>query len=561
MSSFLVLLRMQLYLRLSALKPSHWLPKHPGDMREWKPLLMGLLFLVIIASVESTILLMANGLLSGFMQMNIPDLLLSTVIMICMALTLLVGFFHVTSILFFSRDSAFLSGLPVSSRSVMAVRLSVVLLGEMALTALIFLPVCVLYGIRTDQSVLFYLKAVIVAPLIPCIPLAVATLLASLLVRVSSLFRHRDRWTVIGGFVLIALVIPLQMQFYSRIPSDAGADFFMQILSDNRAMLEGLLGGLPPVLWATAGVTGQGEWSLLYLLLFIIASAAAYVLPLLIGGGRYLQLAILQNEAFQTTKRRKLTARDFSRNRSPLKALFIREWKEVLRVPSYALNGLIGIVMMPIMMVAMFLGMKGSSELTALLGGLLRSAGGVNVTLFAAAAMAAVSTINMAGATAISREGKRMSVTRIIPVPYATQILAKHLFGFSINLLTCLTTAIALIVLIPSQTMYILAAFVMGLLFGYAANGMSLALDASHPKLNWRNETEAIKQNAMALLSMFLGVAAAGLMGVAVWLLFKAGVSLTILAILLTVLLTFLAIAAHVFLLRRADIWYSRGEL
>jgi ABC-2 type transport system permease protein len=351
------------------------------------------------------------------------------------------------------------------------------------------------------------------------------------------------------------------MQFYSRIPSDAGADFFMRILSDNRAMLEGLLGGIPPVLWATAGVAGQGEWSFLYLLLFVIVSAAVAALPLIIGGGRYLQLAIMQNEAFQSTKHRKLTARDYNLSRSPLKALLIREWKEVLRVPAYALNGLIGIVMMPIMMVALFLGMKGSSELTELLGGLLRSAGGFNVTLFAAAAMAAVSTINMAGATAISREGKRMAMTRIIPIPYATQILAKQLFGFSINFFTCLTTAIALIVLVPSQTIYILAAFVMGLLFGYACNGMSLALDASHPKFNWRNETEAIKQNTMSLLSMFLGVAAVGLMGVSAWLLYKAGVSLFVLVILLMVILTILAIVSHTYLMKKADIWYSRGEL
>ncbi len=561
MSSFLVLLRMQLYLRLSAVKPSHWLPGRSKESRDWKPLLTGLIFLVLIASMVIMVLLLANGILSGLIQMKIPDLLLSMVIMVCMALTLLVGFFHVTSVLFFSRDSAFLSGLPVSSRTVMAVRLAVVLLGEMALTALIFLPVCVLYGIRTGQNALFYIKAVIVTPLIPCLPLAVATLLSSLLVRISSLFRHRDRWMVIGGFVLIALVIPLQMQFYSRIPEDPGADFFMRILADNRALLEGLLGGLPPVLWATAGITGQGEWSLLYLLLFVVASVVAAVLPVLIGGGRYLQLSILQNEAFQSTKRRKLTARDFALNRSPLKAMFFREWKEVLRVPAYALNGLIGIVMLPIMMVALFVGMEGSSELSELLGTLLRAAGGVKVTLFAAAAMAAVSTINMAGATAVSREGKRLSFSRMIPVPYATQLMAKQLFGFSINFLTCVTTAITLVVLMPSQFMYILAAFVMGLLFGYAANGMSLALDASHPKLNWRNETEAIKQNAMALLSMFLGVAAAGVLGVLVWVLFKAGLSLSLLAFMLTAVLAILAAVSHAFLLKRAGNWYSKVEL
>ncbi len=561
MSSFLVLLRMQLYLRLSALKPNQWLPGRSKESRNWKPLLTGLIFLVLIASMLSMVLLLADGILSGLMQMKIPDLLLSMVVMICMALTLLVGFFHVTSVLYFSKDSAFLAGLPVSSRTVMAARLAVVLLGEMALTALIFLPVCVLYGIRTGQSVLFYIKAAIVTPLIPCLPLAVATLLSSLLVRISNLFRHRDRWMVIGGFVLVALVIPLQMQFYSRIPENAGADFFMRMLTDNRVLLEGILGGLPPVLWATAGIAGQGEWSLPYLLLFVAASGVAVLLPILIGGNRYLQLSILQNEAFQSTKRRKLNTRDFAMHRSPLKAMFFREWKEILRVPAYALNGLMGIVMLPIMMVALFVGMEGSDELSALLGMLLRAADGVKITLFAAAAMAAVSTINMAGATAVSREGKRMSFSRMIPVPYATQLLAKQLFGFSINLFTCVTTAVTLAVLMPSQIMYILAAFVLGLLFGYAVNGMSLALDASHPKLNWRNETEAIKQNAMALLSMFLGVAAAGVLGVLVWILYQAGLSLSLLAIMLTIVLAVLAAASHAFLLRRAEKWYSSVEV
>ncbi len=561
MSSFLVLLRMQLYLRLSALKPSHWLPKHPASPREWKPIMMGFIFLFLIVSVVGTVLLMANGILSGLLLMKVPDLLLSMVVLICMALTLLVGFFHVTSVLFFSRDSAFLAGLPLPSRSVMAARLAVVLLGEVAITALIFLPVCILYGIRTEQNALFYIKAVIATPLIPCIPLALATLLSSLLVRVSSLFRHRDRWMVIGGFVLIALVIPLQMQFYSRIPENAGADFFYNMLSNNRTMLEGLLGGLPPVLWATAGITGQGEWSLLYLLLFVVSSFAAVLLPIGIGGRRYLQLSILQNEAFQTTKRRKLKAKDFSMSRSPMRALFFREWKEVLRVPAYALNGLIGIVMLPIMMVAMILGMKNSNELTELLGGLLRTADGIHVTLFSAAAMAAVSTINMAGATAVSREGKHISFSRMIPVPYATQLMAKQWFGFSINFLTCLTTVITLMILMPTQILYILAAFVLGILFGFAANGMSLALDASHPKLNWRNETEAIKQNPMALLSMFLGVAVTAALGFSVWALWQAGVSLTVLTWLLAAVAALLAGLAYLYLLHKADTWYAKVEM
>lgn len=560
MSAFWTLLKLQLYLRLSALKPANWVPKHPGSAKEWKPLLMGALILFVIVSMMASILLIANGILWGLVQLGTPELLLSMVIMMCMLLTLLVGFFHVTSVLFFSRDSAFLAGLPASSRAVMAARLFLVLLGEIALTAVIFLPVCVLYGIRTGQDALFYLRAVAVTPFIPCLPLVLAALLSFLLIRVSSLFRHRDRFAVIGGFLLIALVIPLQMRFYSFIPQNAGSDFLMKILSDNRAMLEGLLGGLPPVLWATAGVAGHGGWGLLSLGLFLAVSAVSAALPVLIAG-RYLQLAVLQSEVFQGTKRRKLKAGDLVRHRSPVMALFVREWREVLRVPSYALNGLVGIVMLPIMMVALYLGTNGSSELSALLSELLRQASGVKITLFGAAAMAAVCTVNMAGATAVSREGKQISFSRMIPVPYAAQLMAKQLFGFSINFLTCLTTAITLAALMPAEVGHILAAFALGLLFGFSSNALSLALDASHPKLNWRNETEAIKQNAMALLSMVLGVAAGGVLGLGVWGLFTIGVSLPLIAWLLTIVLLSSALAAYTLLVRRAKGWYSRIEL
>ncbi len=560
MSTFLTLLKLQIYLKLSALKPSHWLPKNPASFKEWKPLLTGVLVLILLFSVIGTIVFMAGGILWAFEQMHMPELLLSTVVMLMMAMTLIVGFFHVISTLFFSRDSSFLAGLPVSSRTVMAVRLAVVLLGEIALTALVFLPVSILYGVRTGQGLLFFIKAVAAIPFIPCLPLATATLLSFLLIRISSIFRHRDRFAVIGGFILMALIIPFQMQLYTRIPENAGADYFMNILTNNRALLEGLAGGFPPVLWITTGMAEQGAIGVLSLLLFMLFSILFIIIPIAIGK-RYLQLAILQSETFQNTKHRKLSSRDYGRSRSPVAAMFIREWKEVLRVPAYALNGLVGIILMPIMMVALFVSKESSSELSAMLGELMRAAGGIKITLFAAAGMAFVSTVNMAGATAVSREGKHLSFSRMIPVPYGTQLIAKQLFGFSINLLTCLTTALAMIILVPTQAMYIIAALLLGLLFGYGCNALGLALDASHPRLNWRNETEAIKQNPMALVTMVLGLIASGALGAGIWLLSQAGISLTVLAWMLGIVLVIMAVASHLILVHKAGKWYGKIEL
>lgn len=561
MKAFVTLTRLQLYLRLSALKPSHWLPKRINSLREWRPLLMGLVFVAVMGSMMGTVIFLADQMLTVFIQIQIPELLLSMVILLCMAATVIIGFFHVMSVLYFSRDSAFLAGLPVSSQSVMASKLAVVLLGEIGVAALIFLPVCVLYGIRTGQTTAFYLKALVTALFIPSLPLAVSTLLSTLLIRFSSLFRHRDRWAVIGGFALIALIVPFQMRLYGGIPQDADAGYFMQMFLNSRDRLEAITGSLPPVLWATSGVTGNSAQAMQDFALFVLSSAAALGLALLLCGKSFLQLSILQNEAFQKAKRRKLRASDFSLRRTPIMALFFREWQEILRVPAYALNGLVGIVMLPIMMVAFFLGSGSSGEMSELLTQLLRHAQGEQVMLLLTAAMAFGCTVNMAGATAVSREGKRFPFTRMIPVPFQTQLMAKQLFGFSINFLTCLSTAVTLMVLLPGQALYVTAALVMGLLFGFFTNALSLVLDVKHPRFDWRNETEAIKQNPMALVFMVLSMGVAFVLGFGVWGLYKLGVSLSLVSGLLALALALLAWAAYLVLLREADKSYAKIEM
>jgi len=85
MNTFLTLLKLQLYLKLSALKPSHWLPKNPASFKEWKPLLTGVLVFLLFASVISTVVFMASGILWAFEQMNVPELLMATVVMLMMA--------------------------------------------------------------------------------------------------------------------------------------------------------------------------------------------------------------------------------------------------------------------------------------------------------------------------------------------------------------------------------------------------------------------------------------------------------------------------------------------
>ncbi len=563
MSAFLTLLKLQCKLRIAVLKPQHWLPSKWNAWKEWRPLLMGLVYLALIGISVGTIIFMENGILIAFSSLAMPEMLLSLTMMLCMILTLVLGFFHVTSTLYFSRDSGFLAYLPASSKAVMASKLAIVLAGEIGITFLVFLPACILYGIHTAQSAIFYVKAILCVLFIPLIPMAISTLGSTLLIRFSSLFRHRDRIAVVGGIALLAGTVLLQMKMVSTIPDDAQAAFFIGLLADNQRLLQTFAGSFPPVLWATVGLSGSSLQHFWYYLLFASSACALMGLALLWTGGRYQKLAISQQEAYAQPSRGKKKHARLSTMHSPTWALFILQWREVLRTPAYALNGLIGIVMLPIMAIAFMLGQEGEAfqEIKPFIDQILHALPPVFMTLGAAGAMALVSSINPAGATAVSREGNRHELFRMLPVSNRKQVLAKQLFGFSILALSCLFFTIVLLLALPSFTLYILAALVYGLLFAYFSNAGSLALDIMHPKFKWRSEMEAIKQNMNAMISMFLSALLVIALGFLGWGLWELQVSAGLIAGIYLLVLAGLAWGSHYLLMRLANTAYASLEV
>lgn len=94
----------------------------------------------------------------------------------------------------------------------------------------------------------------------------------------------------------------------------------------------------------------QGNWA--QLLLFVAVSLAVAWLCVTLLGRRYFDLCLRQGE--QATRRRALrTTEKTWRQRSPFEAILRREINEVLKTPVYAFNCLSGVLMIPIMCIAM----------------------------------------------------------------------------------------------------------------------------------------------------------------------------------------------------------------
>ncbi len=501
MSSFGILMRLQIRNRLAVLRGGG-LRGTDGKLKTGKlvgGIFIALAYLMILGMVVGFEFLLFEGL----QAMGQPELLLAMALTVVMAGMVFMSFFYVLTSLYYGRDTVFLASLPVKSSTVFGTKLTEILLGETGIAALALLPAIILYGVHVQAGAAYYVSAALVALTCAMIPVAVVTLLATLIVRLTGGSRHRDAVMMIYSVLIMVVVLTVELSFMGRIPEDAGMAYFIQLMLDKQALMRQVAQAFPPSWWAMQGLLGNAGSLLGYLACAVGAYGAVW---LLLGGG-YLNRTLSLTE---NTVRRKARKRREIRPHSPLFTLFLREWREILRTPVYAYNCLTGCIIMPLMLVGMYFGGREAAEadslsvMLALAQGMLSQVPQAYLFLGLVAIMTFVCCINPAVDTAVSREGGRHMLSRMMPVSPRTQLQAKLLMGMTINLISAIVGAAVFLCALPSFAPVILLALLFTQVTNWGMSSFSLALDAARPKFHWRNEMQAIKQNGNIALGMLI---------------------------------------------------------
>lgn len=465
-----------------------------------------------------------------------PQLIIAVAFFGCTIVTLFYSFFYVVGILFFGKDTTFLGALPITSRGILSAKLLIVLAGEVGLTLLIAAPLLIRYGVANGAGVGFYLRAIVGSVFVPFAPVALSTLLSCLLIRVSALWKRRESVTVIFCFLLMAGVMALQMNLsMSAATSDVKA-MVIALLFGQGSITDVILKVYPPLRWLFEGIMGAGALSWGKIALFAAVSAAAVALVVWAFGGSYMRLALKQQESIRRANNvsRKLKA---DKVKTPFASLLRQELREVITVPAYATNCLTGCVMFPVIIVFMLINMRGQIPGGDVAAALLGEVPGTILTSIICGALCLTTIMGQAGATAVSREGKRHDMRKTFPISGFTQLSAKLVMSMIYNFVGSMFCAIALWVMLPSLWMQTLIGLAVSQVFSLLFNTLSLILDVYHPRLNWKNETEAVKQNMNTLFSMLIGLGlAAALVGVYMLLLWIGATAIIALCVTIAVL-------------------------
>lgn len=416
----------------------------------------------------------------------------------CIAMVIF-GILYVISIYFFSDDIVQLITMPIKPHVILASKFVIVNIYQYFLEAIILLPCVIAYGIKIGTAA-YWIYSVIIFLTLPVIPTVICSLISILLMSLGKFFRNKDRVKLVTGILafVAAIGINVAVQLCAS-GSGSGSSLILSnsVLMKQTAML------FPSNLIAVEAVFGAPLYGLLQLLLFLLISAAAVMLFLMLGKGLYLNSVV--NLTQSTVSGKKLSKKEFekrSRTHSGVWALAMKDWKILYRTPAFFLNCVLSAVIIPpIMIVAVGFGMQ---DLPTVKASPLMISIGVVITGF-------ICIMNMAAPTAISREGKNLYVAKYIPVSYRRQLIAKLIPGMLLSGFTLAFTVIIGLFMFKIELFAWVAIIVLSIIALAAFNMFGLFADVMFPKLDWDDETAAVKRNLNVGIQMIVMIVVTGI--------------------------------------------------
>lgn len=469
--------------------------------RLWEPILLILVFIPLGIGLIKFLSELTEAFFLAGLGLGQPHLALVYGAVAVSVLTFFFGFFSVLSAFYFSNDLETLVPLPLKAWEILLAKLAVVLTGQYLINALILLPIWLKYAALAQVKPGFWLTAVPVFLFLPLIPLLAASAICLLLMRAVNLSRHKDKLTFVGGVLVVGLSFGFQFWLQNNIGDGDLEAFLNQVLTQTDGLVR-LVGRIfPSSVWAAQAMAyipqGKGWLNLAYLCL---SGLIGLVFLYWLGKGIFFRGLLQGLEGSKGRGKKDAALIRGIKAKAPLVSLVQTELRLFLRDPNYALNGLIGYILIPVL--------SGLSLLTQELPGdpfqfLAQYEYPASLAMgFIALFVTGMPALSMIPATTFSREGKYLWIMRSLPIPLEQVVLSRVLAAQIINSLGCLVAIVPIAFFLRLSWQPVFFGGLLGLLLGTAWIGLLVFWDLRRPMLDWVSPIKAIKSNLNAVVAL-----------------------------------------------------------
>jgi ABC-2 type transport system permease protein len=486
--------------------------------------------------------------------------LLTFALLMGQILILLFGLYYVISAFYFSRDLEMLVPLPLKPFQVMLSKFIVICVNEYVTVFLVVAPVLVAWGVLAKCGPGYWISAFLVYLLLPVIPLAIVSLLVVGMMRLVNVSRKKDAFILIGSLVLVTASVGLQATLNRSGHGTMNAEAAVAFFASPDSLLNKIGSYFPPSIWATEALAGgPGVTGPAHLALFAGVSLALFLVLVVLSEKLFYRGLVGIGEI--SARRRTLSASEMSRRvssgRRPFRAVLAREWRIMNRTPIFLLNGVLVVIIIPVVLILM---VKTGRESEMFLIKLLDTANPAIVILGAAAFLTVSGSLNGVASSTFSREGGQFWLSKVIPIAPRDQVAAKIVHSYAISVLGVVVSSVALVAVFHLRIGLLAPAAGIALVAGFLLTILGMLIDLARPLLDWTNPQKAVKQNLNVLFAMLAGI---GLLFATGWLaaaMMKRGVKGPVVVLILAVLFAALAAAGTALLFRFARRRYVEIE-
>jgi len=209
----------------------------------------------------------------------------------------------------------------------------------------------------------------------------------------------------------------------------------------------------------------------------------------------------------------------------PIRAIFLREFRLMNRTPVFLLNGVLGVLLIPIVF-ALTLSSSRSTDDAAAIFRLMTQARPTIIMLVVTMFIIVCATVSGVASSSFSREGRHFWISKVIPVDFRQQVLAKFVHSWSVALLGIASATAVLVFRFHLPAGRWLPGLALALPVTAFLTLLNLTIDLSRPLLDWISPQKAMKQNLNVLIAMLLDVGFLFLFGLLFLALDKTGIGL-----------------------------------
>ncbi len=433
----------------------------------------------------------------------IPSICALTISMLALVFT----FFKTNGYLFNFKEYDMLMSLPFKPKTVAGCKFLYMYVKTLPWYLSISVSMLIGYAIYADITVFTVIIWLLMALLVPVIPMLAASFLGYIIARISAGFKKNNIVQTVLTFLLVIFAFSLRFIIESVFRDDR-VEEALETLADS---VNGITDLYIPAKWFTKAVT---DTDILSFLLLTVTTIVLFEVLFILVGRSYREInSKLKNHA---------ASGDFkmsgSKQRSILNAIAFKELRRIMGSS--------------ICMTQLFMG-----ELLALLIGILvlfidfddlistvtQGAPVTSAMLHPSISLIVYFLIGMVSSTAAtpSLEGKNYWIVKSLPIPEKTLYQGKMLFNMYLTVPVAVFTTAAICISAKTPLLMSLLSVVLSVMLCAFSTAWGCVCGVKHIKLEWENEIEVVKQGTaitlyllpnmiatmvLIVLSVFLGM-------------------------------------------------------